>query len=452
VKTRVFVAIAVACVLNAPAAAPAAVSLTALEPVHEGVASCSGSTCHGRSVASGPVVRQNEIFTWQDRTSVAGAHSRAWMVLTQPRAKAIATRLGIGAPETAPECVSCHVEAAAPGRRAATFQVSDGVGCEACHGAAQGWLASHYTTGVRHADNVARGMTALEDPSVRAEVCLNCHFGSDKPGQFTGHRLMSAGHPRLTFELDLFSELQRHYDLTPAYARRKALAGGVKTWAVGQAKALQRSLTLFSDAKLGQQGVFPEYAFFDCHSCHRAISDDPGARPTFAFNPERPIPGGMAPYNDENMILLAAAAHAAAPQLATRFDQDVHGFHEALAQDRGSAVRAADRLAKTSQALEAAFAASPFSRAQTFAMLDEILGRALARRFTDYAGAAQAVMATDTLINALTVEGRLDKTAQARIRPHLERAYQVVADPRSFQPEAFREAIEPVSASIRMSR
>jgi hypothetical protein len=56
--------------------------------------------------------------------------------------------------------------------------------------------------------------------------------------------------------------------------------------------------------------MFPEFYFFDCHSCHRRISDDPRFRPGALANPARPIPAGMPPFNDENMIMLAAAAAA----------------------------------------------------------------------------------------------------------------------------------------------
>jgi hypothetical protein len=422
------------------------------DPLHEGVASCAGSTCHGRPVASGLVVRQNEISTWQDPSSPAGAHSRAWRVLTEPRAQAIAARLGLGPPQQAPECLACHADFVPASQRGPTFQISDGVGCEACHGGSRGWLASHYAVGAGHADNVVRGMLALENPKVRAAVCLDCHFGSAKPNQVANHRLMSAGHPRLSFELDLFSELERHWDVNAGYAQRKAVAGGVKTWAVGQAMALERALTLYGDPKLGQEGVFPEFAFFDCHSCHRPISDDPNARPTFVVNPGRPIPSGMAPFNDENLILLSAAAREAAPQLAARYEADVRAFHLGLARDRPSAVRAAARLAETTRALQAAFAAKSFSKAETFAILDEILGRMLSPRFTDYAGAAQAVMAVDTLLNALAADGQIDRAALAGIRPDLERAYKAVSDPRTFHPDVFRAALERVASAVGRSR
>ena len=103
-------------------------------------------------------------------------------------------------------------------------------------------LAIHASGNAAHADNVARGMWALNDPAVRAGVCLDCHFGSDKPGQFVFHRIMAAGHPRIAFELDLFTALQRHHDEDADYKARKGVAGGVQTWAVGQALAVERAL------------------------------------------------------------------------------------------------------------------------------------------------------------------------------------------------------------------
>src|SRR5688572_12750885 len=140
-----------------------------------GVATCGGTTCHGRSEGDGAVVRQDEIMLWQDPASAAGAHSRAHAVLREPRSQAIAQRLGIGEASQAPMCLGCH--ATPPdGPRGPRFQISDGVGCESCHGPASGWLASHYAVGASHANNVARGLIPLETPRARAGQCLDCHF------------------------------------------------------------------------------------------------------------------------------------------------------------------------------------------------------------------------------------------------------------------------------------
>ena len=354
----------------------------------------------------------------------------------------------MGKAQDAPACLGCHADRRGPHDSQSQFQLSDGVGCEACHGGSSDWLASHYAVGVTHGANVGKGMIPLEDAKVRASVCLDCHFGGAAPGQFVTHQIMAAGHPRIAFELDLFSTLQKHYDLGANYAGRKSIPSGVKLWAVGQAMAIDRSLTLFADARHGQEGVFPEFYFFDCHSCHRAISDDPKARPMAVANPGRPIPVGMPPYNDENMIMLTAAAKVAAPRQAAAFETASRTFHTALATDRQSAVRAAGSLASASRALANSFSAHAFSPAETVAILQQVVGDAQAARYTDYTGSAQAVMAIDTLLNALVAEGHVDGARAASLRPAIDRAYRAVNDPNTYRPAEFHASLVRIAAAV----
>src|SRR5688500_1993185 len=96
-----------------------------------GVASCDCATCHGRRQGDGAVVRQDELMLWQDPSTAAGAHGRAYAVLRERRSTAIAQRLGIGEASSAPMCLGCHATPAGP--RGVRFQQNDGVGCESCH-------------------------------------------------------------------------------------------------------------------------------------------------------------------------------------------------------------------------------------------------------------------------------------------------------------------------------
>lgn len=418
--------------------------------IHLGVASCAGSTCHGRQEGDGKVVRQDEIKLWQEESTAGGAHSRALRLISGPRGQAIAARLGIGDPASAPMCVGCHADPAP--RRGPRFQLSDGVGCEACHGGAGNWIQSHYTVGVTHARNVAQGMIPLDNPKARAGVCLDCHFGSAEPNRFVNHRIMAAGHPRISFELDLFSTLQQHHNEDADYVRRKGRTDSVRMWAVGQAMAIERSLTLFSSPGRGTEGVFPEFYFFDCHTCHRRIYDEPSARPTNIANPGRPIPEGMPAYNDENMIMLSAAARVVAPDLGRRFDADARAFHGALARDRPSAVAAAARLRETAGAIADAFARRSFGRAETFAIVDSIASDAISPRFTDYEGSVQAVMAVDTLLNALVRDGAVGGGPAGAIRADINRAYGAVKEPNSYKPLEFRRALGGAVRTIRTLR
>ncbi|MEZ5696094.1 MAG: multiheme c-type cytochrome [Sphingomonadaceae bacterium] len=415
---------------------------------YEGVASCAGSTCHGRAEGNGEVVRQDEIATWQEPSSPSGAHSRAFAVLGSPRGKQIAASLGLGPATSAQACLGCHATYAPAAQRGARFQLTDGVGCESCHGPSGGWLSSHYSLfdGVRaqpvsHASNVANGLIPLDQPQARAKVCLDCHFGSTDTGQFVTHEMMAAGHPRVSFELDLFSALQQHHEIDGDYVDRKGRLDSVKLWAVGQAEAVRRSTDLYARPQFGMQGLFPEYYFFDCHSCHRPIFDGPKATRTFETNPGRPIPFGTAPYNDESIIMLSAVSRALAPGAAASFDAASKDFHRSMGLGRAESQKAAVRLRDSAGALSDALAGRSYSSNDAFTVIANIGAEATSARFTDYTGSAQAVMAVDTLLNSLVREGRITNGAAAGIRADINRAYAAVRNPQAYRPKEFRASL-----------
>ena len=430
--------------------APVEAATDIADGTYLGVASCGATTCHGRQEADGAIVRQDEIMRWQEESTPGGAHSRAFRVLREPRSIAIAKRLGLKDAASASECLGCHTTDAA--RKGPRFQTNDGVGCESCHGASSGWISSHYAVGASHARNVAQGLIPLDNPKARASVCLDCHFGSAKKGQFVDHRIMAAGHPRISFEMDLFSTLQQHHDEDVDYIRRKGRTNSVQFWAVGQAMALERSLNLFTKPAIATEGIFPEFYFYDCHSCHRRIYDDPSARPTSVNNPGRPIPEGMPPYNDENMIMLSAAIKVAAPDIAADFDARSKAFHAAMAQGREPAVQEAARLRQYAGQLADRFSRASFGRDQTFQIMETIAGQAIAPRFTDYEGSVQAVMAVDTLLNGLVNSGQVSESAAASLRGQINIAYAAVDEPNSYEPLKYRRALGSAVRTIRSLR
>lgn len=413
-----------------------------------GVASCAGSTCHGRSEGNGKVVRQDELAILQDGSSAAGAHARAYAVLASPRGQRIAATLGLGPASSAPACLGCHASNAPQGLRGPRYRTADGIGCETCHGPASAWISAHYALPASHASNLALGMTALDNPQVRARVCLDCHYGSAEAGQFVTHAMMAAGHPRIAFELDLFSALQAHYDLDADYTARKRRPDSVQLWAVGQAEAVRRQASLFARPDLASEGLFPQFTFFDCHSCHRAIRDSPEPRRTFEDNPARPIPFANPPFNDENMILLSLVASLYAPGEAARYETAARGFHRAMGQGAKASGEAASALSSAAASLSDRLAARSFAPASAFDAVAAVAARTTSARFTDYAGSAQAVMAIDTLLNALVREGRVTVGAAAGIRARINRAYEAVAAPERYDPPTFRRALGEAARAI----
>ena len=144
--------------------------------IHEGVASCATSVCHGK-VSADPAsnVWLNEYRIWLRQDY----HSRAYRTLQTAQSQAIAAKLGLPSAQGAKICLDCHadnVPAEARGRR---FQISDGVGCEACHGGGGRWLESHAESTTSHADNLAA--VPFLPPGHEGQVCHPRDHGRGSP-------------------------------------------------------------------------------------------------------------------------------------------------------------------------------------------------------------------------------------------------------------------------------
>ncbi|HSF13271.1 MAG TPA: hypothetical protein VLA50_09910, partial [Erythrobacter sp.] len=185
-----------------------------------------------------------------------------------------------------------------------------------------------------------------------------------------------------------------------------------------------------------------------CHSCHRTITDGPQRKLTFETNPGRPIPFGNPPFNDENIIMLSAVAGALVPGEAEAFRSASRDFHRAMGQGPAEARAAAQTLSGRAGALADALSARSYANADAFKVIAIIAGEATSPRFTDYAGSVQAVMAVDTLLNALVSEGRITQGAAAGIRGDIARAYKAVDEPNAYRPADFRSALKSAAGAI----
>jgi Cytochrome c554 and c-prime len=231
----------IACVL-AHAAHAAALPYQSKDQ-HLGVASCASSLCHG-SVTPNPNYNAllTEFITWSHQD----AHAKAFQALTSERGRSIAAKLGLPSAESAKVCLDCHADNVAPAQRGAKFALVDGVGCEACHGGAERWIASHATAKATYQNDVSQGMYPSANLGDRALLCESCHVGNaDKQAT---HNIMGAGHPRLGFELDTYLALEPpHYTSDANYRRRKPTFTHAQTWVAGQlqASALQLEVASF---------------------------------------------------------------------------------------------------------------------------------------------------------------------------------------------------------------
>lgn len=407
------------------------------QDAHLGVLSCAGSTCHGAVEPwKNSTVLQNEYVTWQRQDK----HAKAYNVLLDERSKRIARNLGLSQPaHQADVCLDCHADNAAV--RSKTFQLTDGVGCEACHGGAPRWLGIHVSGQASHQDNIAAGMFPTEDPIARAELCLSCHFGDQK--KFVTHRIMGAGHPRMSFELDTFTAVQpAHYRVDDDYRKRKKVTSPVQTWAIGQAMAMSKLMEAMADPKRGRDGIFPEFVLFDCHACHHPMSNLRWqARASTGLGP------GIPRVSDSNLIMLRVITTHIEPETGKLLRERSLALHRASTEGSDAMVAAAKSLKEIADKLVGVFARHNFGKTEIQALMNGLITEGLAGEFVDYAAAEQTTMAMSSLISAMQQTGMINEAQVKAMNTALEKLYAAVAKDEEYTPVSFTTALQEFQAA-----
>lgn len=409
------------------------------ENIHLGVATCSGSTCHGATQAfDTSSVLQNEYITWQREDK----HSKAFKILYNEDSKRIARNLGLESAASAKICLDCHTDYVPKDKRGKRFQLSDGIGCEACHGGAEKYLGPHVSGIATHEENIANGLYPSEHPIQRAKLCLSCHLGTKN--KFATHRIMGAGHPRLSFELDTYTATApAHYKIDADYRERKAVWSHARTWAVGQAMAVQSYLNLLTNPSRLQDGLFPELSLFECYACHQSMKSKRWVkRSTNNLKP------GTVRLQDSNLLMLRHIVKVLDPNLANAFQSKTLKLHQASTQSTQSIINAAKALKQTNNQLINKIAGANFSSDFMFSVLKSIIDDGVKGHYIDYASAEQTLMAVEALATTLSNAGKLNISASSPVNNSLNKMYDLLGNDDKFSPGAFSRELKAMQSQI----
>jgi hypothetical protein len=394
---------------------------------HLGVASCAGSACHGAARMAGGNVRQDEYLLWQRKDQ----HAQAYTTLRSDRSRRIAANLGLADATSAETCLVCHADNVPAADRGGRFQLSDGVGCEACHGASDRWFAPHQRGYASNQQRLADGLHPTWEPAARAELCLSCHQGS--AARPMTHAIMGAGHPPLLFELDTFGALQpAHYDVDADYAKRKGQPNAARTWAIGQIVAA-RGMVAGLVAAAADNNMFPELVWFSCNACHHPMQP-----PRWEGDPASGLPPGRVRLADTALHHVAVWLDVVKPELAARWRAELRALHQA---SQASAAGLRERAAAAQKLLEAEVLPLAQQHEATRAQLRQLalalIDGASGPRASDFAIAEQAAMATAVLVTALQGGGNAPKGVNGAI----DAVYAAVADRDKYEPWKMRQAL-----------
>jgi hypothetical protein len=323
-------------------------------------------------------------------------HAQAYRALESPKAKQIALKLGLPSAATAKICLDCHTDNVAAAKPGPKYHITDGVACEACHGGSEKWIETHAQKDATHAANLQRGMYPSEQPLKRAELCLSCHLGTQD--KFATHVIMGAGHPRLRFELEVFTALQpAHFQVDADYVKRKGKIDGMNLWLTGQLENAERFLTLLQSPWLTPGGMIPELSFYDCFSCHHS-------KEKMRWSQTRAGPGikpGTLRLQKHSFVILQAVAEALGQGAAAA---DLKNGADALVragQSDPATLRAASKsLLEQLHTLEP-WTKRSYSPAEVAAVRKMLLRYAAQDRASDFGTAEQIEMGVESLSYSL---------------------------------------------------
>jgi Cytochrome c554 and c-prime len=396
----------------------------AQQPSHAlvGAGGCESSNCHGGATAlpvSQSRILGNEYKTW----SVEDKHSRAYKKLTEERAKRMAELLKITDPTTNKRCTVCHV-VGSPEK-----SLSDGVACEACHGAAGDWLGTHIQAN-SHADSVKRGMMDTKNIQVRAETCLSCHLGAGD--RVVDHEMIAAGHPDLAFELDTFTFAQpAHFREAPS---SDSSLPGTRAWAVGQSVALSEGMRLLS---AHASKAWPEFSDLECYQCHHDLRTD-SWRIQRGYGDRKP---GSLQVNLARFMVLRDLTAQAAPDQRVALENAMGRLESLVAAHLGDATsiaQAAQNVARIADSLTARFLSQNFDAATTRALKQAITADIQRIADCDVNAAEQATMSLDALSAAIAGGDHRQESIVA--------LYTYLEHPSLYQPSEFAAKFKVAAA------
>ncbi|MGQ0700632.1 MAG: multiheme c-type cytochrome [Panacagrimonas sp.] len=402
---------------------------------HAGVATCAGSNCHGsqQPLKDSPV-QQDEYFLWQRQD----AHSNAFKVLQGEKGKRIAANLGLKDAASARECLSCHSDDVPAGLRGRRYSLSEGVGCEACHGGAQKWLGPHVSE-FNHAQNLEAGLYPLEDPIARARLCLNCHMGTAaKP---IDHRIMGAGHPALEFEVQFFTDIQpAHFRVDADYRKRKpAYAAGAKAWAIGQIVAAETFLDGLLSQRFVDGGMFPELVFFDCNACHHNMRP-----PRWVAGLGGPLGPGQPRLADVHLTVSAILLGVLAPDTANQWNAALADLHKASGTSTAQTRDTAKRLRQITATALDGLRGKSIGQAEAATLIDRLAEAGVDRFASDYTATKQIYYGIDSLLRFLQQDHGLSKDS---VKTEMGLLFASL-DAQRYDPVATQNALRKLRAAV----
>ena len=172
---------------------------------------------------------------------------------------------------------------------------------------------------------------------------------------------------------------------------------GVMRWALGQALALGESMSQLASRLRGPAWQdWPEFADFECFSCHHSVGTDEASR--------RDSRMGLPPWNPSRYIVFKHALRSVLPAEVQRLEEQVSAFELALtnaATDRQAAADAATMVASLLDQVVPRLEEHTWTEEEAIQTLKRISNNATEIADAGIRSAEQATLAVDAIYISL---------------------------------------------------
>ncbi|MEK7748133.1 MAG: multiheme c-type cytochrome [Nitrospirota bacterium] len=407
-----------------------------------GAISCASSNCHG-SVKPRDVydINQNEYFTWLQKDQ----HTKAYNVLFNERSARIGRNINLKTkPNESPICLACHTSNGPTQQAVESDLRREGISCEGCHGPAGGWIVNHIEKEWTHDQSVRAGMTDLRNLKKRAETCLACHLGNAE--KTVDHELIAAGHPRLIFELDNYSEAVPPHWKPLIYKREKRdmqKTDAIHAWAVGQAVAFRQEMLQL--ARQAQSANWPEFSQMDCATCHHSL-DNSGWRQ----EQPHPVKAGFPKWSPARFIMLRHIVSVVAPEKQDPLNSAVMRLSSYISKintPTKTVAAEATNIAEIMASIIPKIVVAPMDNAVNKKLLDQIMNDIPYLNGGDIHSVKQAVMGINTLV--VFMKGANPALADRRVSETISALYDNIQQPENYDREKFSANMEVLKGLIK---
>ncbi len=253
--------------------------------------------------------------------------------------------------------------------------------------------------------------------------------------------MIAAGHPDLTFELNLFSAVMpRHWrdsDETPWF--------GTKEWAVGQGMQLRDSLQRL--ARRARSSSWPEYSELDCFGCHHSLTASKDSwRQESGYAGRTP---GAPAWNSARFVVFRYAAAETDAAATSKLESEMatlSGLMGQISGDRQQIAASADRAAELTHALAGALDGRSYDQAFTLRVMRKIAGDSSTISQQGQRAAGQAAMSLDSLFAVYKKNSKsLD---EAEVKAAINGLFQQLDDPSAYNAPRFAAQMQRVSALL----